>query len=126
MYKKMTNVEILKVANRIVLMKDTKTKELDKTVAEELLVIVEEFYKRLSFMESGIEIKNKTSPAEDLREWVVDNFGNAAIDDATVIARQFANENGWSYMDVDYMVEEIVEKLQEGILNVIETYEEEK
>ncbi|MDY0235095.1 MAG: hypothetical protein RBR71_03665 [Gudongella sp.] len=126
MYKKMTNVDILKVANRIVLMKDTKTKELDKTVAEELLVIVEEFYKRLSFMESGIEIKNKTSPAEDLREWVVDNFGNEAFNDVIIIARQFAKENAWDVVEVDYMAEEIVEKLQEGILNVIETYEEEK
>jgi len=63
------------------------------------------------------------TPAEDLHEWIVDNFTDLAIDDATVIARQFAKENGWDIVDVDFMVEEIVEKLQEGILNVVEMYE---
>lgn len=62
--------------------------------------------------------------SEDLQEWIIDNFTDCAIDDATVIVRQFAKENGWDEIEVDFMVEEIVEKLQEGILNVIETYEE--
>ena len=64
------------------------------------------------------------TPSEDLREWIVDNFADCAIDDATVIAKQFAKENGRDVVDIDFMVEEIVEKLQEGILNVVDMYEE--
>lgn len=63
------------------------------------------------------------TPSEDLRDWIIDNFKNAATDDVSIIGNKFANENGWDPIEVDFMMEEIVEKIQDGILNVIKTYE---
>lgn len=60
---------------------------------------------------------------EDLYNWMVDNFEEAAKDTISEIARKFARENGWDIIDVDSMADELVENLKEGILNVISTYE---
>lgn len=60
---------------------------------------------------------------EDLCNWVVDNFEEAAKDTFSKVANKHAHENGWDIVDVDLMVDDLVENLKEGILNVISTYE---
>lgn len=67
----------------------------------------------------------KITPSEDLRDWIVENFRDAAIDDISNIAIKFSLKNGWDSIEVDFMVDEIIEEIEEGILNVIDTYEEE-
>ena len=59
---------------------------------------------------------------EDLHNWVVDNFEEATEDTFSEVAKKHAHENGWDIIDVDLMVDELVEKVKEGILNVISTY----
>ena len=63
------------------------------------------------------------NPKEDLHNWVADNFEEAAKDTFLEVANKHARENGWDLIDVDLMVDELVEKVKEGILNVISTYE---
>lgn len=63
------------------------------------------------------------NPKEDLHNWVVDNFEEATKDTFSDVANKFARENGWDLIDVDLMVDELVEAVKEGILNVISTYE---
>lgn len=60
---------------------------------------------------------------EDLHNWVLDNFEDAAKDTFSEVAKKHAKENGWDIIDVDLMVDELLEKVKEGILNVISTYE---
>lgn len=60
---------------------------------------------------------------EDLYNWMVGNFEEAAMDTFSEIAKKHAFENGWDMIDVDLMVAELVENTKEGILNVIATYE---
>lgn len=60
---------------------------------------------------------------EDLYNWVVDNFEEAAKDTFSEVANKHARENGWDLIDVDLMVDELIEEVKEGILNIISTYE---
>lgn len=60
---------------------------------------------------------------EDLHNWVVDNFEEAAKDTFSEVANKHARENGWDLIDVDLMVDELVDKVKTGILNVISTHE---
>lgn len=60
---------------------------------------------------------------EDLHNWVVDNFEEAAKYTFSEVANKHARENGWDLIDVDLMVDELVENVKEGILNVVATYE---
>lgn len=63
------------------------------------------------------------TPKEDLREWIIQNY-ECVTDDICAVSRKHAIENNWSEIEVDIMVEEISEKIKEGILNVVDTYKE--
>lgn len=63
------------------------------------------------------------SPKEDLYEWIVDNFEEVAQDLFADVAEEHAKENGWDTVEVHFMVEEMVEKVKEGLLNVVDTYD---
>ncbi|MBC8590629.1 hypothetical protein [Wansuia hejianensis] len=66
----------------------------------------------------------KLTPIEDLRNWAEYYLKKAIHDDLYTIAHKYGKENNWDDVEVDFMIEEIEDKLVEGILNVIDTYEE--
>ena len=63
---------------------------------------------------------------DDFRDWIVDNFEECATDDISEISKKYISEFGWDGVDVDDFICEIVEKLKHGIINVVETYEDEE
>jgi hypothetical protein len=65
------------------------------------------------------------SPKEDLVDWVVDNLEEALLDDLSKVANPYIKLNGWDLVEIDLMLEEMVGTIKEGVLNVIETYEDE-
>lgn len=62
-----------------------------------------------------------------IHDWFVDNK-DCLLDDAkTVATNKFIEDNVDGYIDdvdLDFIVEDIVDKLQEGILNVLSTFKE--
>lgn len=63
-----------------------------------------------------------------IHDWFVDNK-DCLLDDAKIVAtNKFIEDNVDGYIDdvdLDFIVEDIVDKLQEGILNVLSTFKEE-
>jgi len=59
-----------------------------------------------------------------ISEWFVDNK-NCLLDEAYKVGRDwFIESNGFiDQVDLDFIIEEIVDKIQEGILNVLSTFE---
>ena len=66
----------------------------------------------------------KLTPKEDLYEWILNNLKEPLRDDLYVIAKIIGKRNNWDIVEVNEMVDEMVDKVTEGILNVISTYEE--
>lgn len=74
------------------------------------------------------------SPKEDLREWIVDNFEVAIQENIRKKLIDYRKEslkldeghlNFIEEIDIDILCEIIAENIKEGILNVVDTYEEE-
>ena len=63
------------------------------------------------------------NPKDDLHEWILNNFEEVAQDLFSEIAEKHAEENGWDIVDTHFMVEEMVEKVKEGLLNVVDSYD---
>jgi hypothetical protein len=64
------------------------------------------------------------TPKEDLINWVSDNLDEVLMDDLSKIVDTYIKENGWDQVEIDLMLDEMVQIIKEGILNVVETYEE--
>ena len=64
------------------------------------------------------------TPKEDLIDWVSNNLDEVLVDDLSKIADTYIKENGWDQIEVDLMLEDMVQGIKYGILNVVETYEE--
>jgi hypothetical protein len=60
---------------------------------------------------------------EDFRDFIVENFEECATDDASYISKKYIKEFNWDEVDVDMFIEEIVDKLKQGLINIVETYE---
>lgn len=75
------------------------------------------------------------SPKEDLREWIVDNFEVAIQENIRKKLIDYRKEslkldegqtlNFIEEVDIDILCEIIAENIKEGILNVVDTHEEE-
>ena len=68
------------------------------------------------------------TPQEDLRNWIVDNWGTAVFDCiafalSTMVVDEKKDMN--DVVDRDETVDFISEKVKEGLLNVLDTYEAE-
>ena len=63
----------------------------------------------------------KTNPKDDLYDWMVNNFEEVAQDLFSDIAEKHAKEKGWDIVDAHFMAEEMVEKVKEGLLHIIDT-----
>lgn len=69
------------------------------------------------------------TPQEDFRNWIVDNWETAVFDCIGVALATMvvdAKKDMSDVVDRDETVEFISERLQEGLLNVIDTYEVEE
>jgi len=66
---------------------------------------------------------DKLTPKEDLYLWVVENLDEPLNDILFKIACLIGKRNNWDVDEVYEMVDEMVEEVKEGILNVIEMYE---
>ena len=64
------------------------------------------------------------TPKEDLIDWVSNNLDEVLMDDLSKIADTYIKANGWDQVEIDLMLEEMIQSTKEGILNVVETYEE--
>ena len=64
------------------------------------------------------------TPKEDLIDWVSNNLDEVLMDDLSKIADTYIKTNGWDQVEIDSMLEEMIQSTKEGILNVVETYEE--
>jgi hypothetical protein len=64
------------------------------------------------------------TPKEDLINWVSDNLDEVLMDDLSKIVDTYIKENGWDQVEIDLMLDEMVQIIKEGILNVVEAYEE--
>ena len=83
-----------------------------------------ECYLEQKCYKSGLDFKNKLTPKEDLYNWLVGNFEEVSQDLFSEIAEKHAKKNSWDIVEIHFMVEEIVENVKEGILNVVSTYGE--
>ena len=71
-------------------------------------------------------MNERLSPKEDLREWLVDNWFSVE-DNLESSVSTYLQHNEFDKSDIvdrDDLVEFISERLKTGLLNVIETYEE--
>lgn len=77
--------------------------------------------------------KQKISPKEDFRDWIVDNW-EAVEDEISKAINNIAKEfsvNGENFniedsVDSDNLLEEISRNIKQGLLNVINTYKEDE
>ena len=65
----------------------------------------------------------KLTPKEDLYLWVVDNLDEPLNDTLLKIACLIGKRNNWDMVEVYEMVDEMLEEVKEGILNVIDMYD---
>jgi len=59
-----------------------------------------------------------------LHEWILNNFDEIASDLFSEVADKYAEENEWDEVETHLMVEEMVEKVKEGLLHVVGTYQQ--
>lgn len=75
-------------------------------------------------LKKGVSVVKEVEKIKiDFRDFIVDNFEECAIDDISNISKKYIKEFDWDEIDVDMFIEEIVGKLKEGIINIVETYE---
>ena len=102
---------------------------------QELRNYVDELYSKLEYedyanlMNLIDEIDTQVDCQEDFRDWIIDNWEAVEDDIAKSIDKvaQEYSENGENFLiddsvDSDILLQEISTNLQQGLLNVIDTY----